>query len=55
MKVGDLVKVSNKIHAEFGWFGLIVENIFNRGKVFKVLFFDGRIRSKGRIHMEVVK
>ena len=54
MKVCDLVKVSHNIHAEHGWIGVIIEDIFNRGKAFKVLFSHGRIRAKFRRQLEIV-
>ena len=54
MKVGDLVKVSETHWHNPGQMGIIVRDLLDRGKAFKVLFADGIIRSKLKNGLEVV-
>ena len=54
MKVGDLVRVSEAHWRKPGQMGIIVRDLFDKGKAFKVLFSDGRMASKLRKHLEVV-
>mgnify|MGYP001357623334 CR=1 FL=1 len=54
MKVGDLVRVSEAHWRTPGQMGIIVRDLFDKGKAFKVLFSDGRITSKLRKNLEVV-
>jgi len=54
VKVGDLVRVSETHWRTPGQMGIIVRDLFDRGKAFKVLFSDGRIASKLRKSLEVV-
>ena len=54
MKVGDLVRVSETHWRSPGQLGIIVRDLFDRGKAFKVLFSDGRLASKLRKNLEVI-
>ena len=54
MKVGDLVSVSETHWRTPGQIGIIVRDLFDRGKAFKVLFSDGRLASKLRKNLEVI-
>ncbi len=54
MKVGDLVKVKDKHWNYRGQIGIIVEDIFNKGKGFKVLFSDGRLVGKLKKNLELI-
>ena len=54
MKVGDLVKVSETHWRVPGQIGIIVRDLFDRGKAFKVLFSDGSFRSKLKKNLEVI-
>ena len=54
MKVGDLVRVSEAHWRAPGQIGIIVRNLFNRDKAFKVLFSDGSLRSKLKKNLEVI-
>ena len=54
MKVGDLVRVSETHWRTPGQMGIIVRDLFDRGKAFKVLFSDGRLASKLRKNLEVI-
>ena len=48
MKVGDLVKDKKDN------IGIIIEDIFNKGKGFRVLFFNGTLKPKLRDSLEVL-
>jgi hypothetical protein len=54
VKVGDLVRVSETHWRAPGQIGIIVRDLFCRGKAFKVLFSDGSLRSKLKKNLEVV-
>tara|TARA_B100000424_G_C22839464_1_gene448047 strand:+ start:253 stop:438 length:186 start_codon:yes stop_codon:yes gene_type:complete len=54
VKVGDLVRVSETHWHNPGQMGIIVRDLFDRGKAFKVLFADGIIRSKLKNNLEVI-
>ena len=54
MKVGDLVRVSENHWRAPGQVGIIVRDLFSRGKAFKVLFSDGSLRSKLKKNLEVL-
>ncbi len=55
MKVGDLVKVKEDHYHLQGEIGIIVEDIFNKGKGFKVLFANGIVLSKLKRNLELLK
>ena len=52
--MGDLVKVSETHWRVPGQIGIIIRDLFDRGKAFKVLFSDGSLRSKLRKNLEVI-
>ena len=54
MKAGDLVRVSENHWRAPGQVGIIVRELFSRGKAFKVLFSDGSLRSKLKKNLEVL-
>ena len=54
MKVGDLVRVSEAHWHSHGQVGIIINDLLAKGKAFKVLFSDGRIRSKLKKSLEVI-
>ena len=54
MKAGDLVRVSENHWRAPGQVGIIVRDLFSRGKAFKVLFSDGSLRSKLKKNLEVI-
>ena len=54
MKAGDLVRVSENHWRAPGQVGIIVRELFSRGKAFKVLFSDGSLRSKLKKNLEVI-
>ena len=54
MKAGDLVRVSENHWRAPGQVGIIVRELFARGKAFKVLFSDGSLRSKLKKNLEVI-
>jgi hypothetical protein len=54
VKVGDLVRVSEANRRAPGQMGIIVRDLFDRGKAFKVLFSDGSLRSKLKQNLEVI-
>jgi len=54
VKTGDLVRVSETHWRAPGQIGIIVSDLFDRGKAFKVLFSDGRLKSKLRKNLEVI-
>ena len=56
MKVGDLVKVvgNNEHRNNQDQVGIIIEDIFNKGKGFRVLFFNGTMQPKLRKSLEVL-
>ena len=54
MKIGDLVRVSENHWRAPGQVGIIVRELFSRGKAFKVLFSDGSLRSKLKKNLEVI-
>ena len=54
MKVGDLVKISENHWRAPGQVGIILKDLFSRGRAFKVLFSDGSIRSKLKKNLEVI-
>ena len=47
MKSGDLVKVSNKVHDEFGCFGVIVETSSIEEKFLRFFSLMGESDQKG--------
>ena len=55
MKVGDLVKHKSQYGEYRGLIGVITEDIFNKGKGFRVLFSDGRLVAKLKINLELIK
>ena len=54
MKLGDLVRVSETHWRTPGQIGIIVKDLFDRGKAFKVLFSDGRMASKLKKNLELI-
>lgn len=54
MKVGDLVRVSEAHWRAPGQIGIIVKNLFSKGKAFRVLFSDGSLRPKLKKNLEVI-
>jgi hypothetical protein len=54
MKIGDLVRVSEAHYRAPSQIGIIVRDLFDRGKAFKVLFSDGTLRSKLKKNLEVI-
>ena len=54
MKAGDLVRVSENHWRAPGQVGIIVRELFSRGKAYKVLFSDGSLRSKLKKNLEVI-
>ncbi len=54
MKIGDLVRVSETHWRTPGQIGIIVKDLFDRGKAFKVLFSDGRMASKLKKNLELI-
>ena len=54
MKAGDLVRVSETHWHSPGQIGIIVNDLLASKKAFKVLFSDGRIRSKLKKSLEVL-
>ena len=55
MKVGDLVKVNESHWHRQGEVGIIIEDIFNKGKAFRVLFTDGVSVAKLKRNLELIK
>ena len=54
MKIGDLVRVSEKHWREPGEIGIIVHDLEQRGRAFKVLFGNGKIRPKLAKQLELL-
>ena len=54
MKIGDLVKVKDDHWDYRGMIGIIIYDVANAGKGFKVLFGSGVIRPKMRSNIEVI-
>ena len=54
MKLGDLVRVNECHWQDAGMIGIIVYDLKNKGKAFKVLLSTGVIRPKMRKQMEVI-
>jgi hypothetical protein len=54
VKIGDLVRVSETHWRTPGQIGIIVKDLFDRGKAFKVLFSDGRMASKLKKNLELI-
>ena len=58
MKVGDLIKVIAVHWSRGGEAGILIEDVFpssdNKGKAWRILFSDGRIKTKLAKHLEVV-
>ena len=54
MKVGDVVKVLESHFRNPGMIGIIVYDVHNAGKAFKVLLSNGDIRPKMASHLEVI-
>ena len=55
MKVGDLVKVNKTHWHRQGQVGIIIEDIFDKGKAFRVLFADGVSAAKLKRNLELIK
>ena len=55
MKVGDLVKVNKKHWNRQGEIGIIIEDIFDKGKAFRVVFTDGISVAKLKHNLELIK
>ena len=58
MKVGDLVRIKLNHWSQRGEYGIIIEDPFphhtNKGKAWRILFKDGKIKSKLAKHLEVI-
>tara|TARA_Y100001970_G_C14237255_1_gene862586 strand:- start:2152 stop:2340 length:189 start_codon:yes stop_codon:yes gene_type:complete len=58
MKVGDIVKVKNEHHSHPGMIGVVLEDFsrttHNKGKAFRILFSDGKIRTKMARSLEII-
>ena len=58
MKVGDAVKVKESHHADPGMVGIVLEDFarskHNRGKAWRILLSDGRIKTKMSTNLEVI-
>ena len=54
MKVGDLVRVNETHWREPGQIGIIVSSLLYSGKAFKVLFSNGKLKSKLGKDLEVI-
>jgi hypothetical protein len=58
VKVGDAVKVKESHHADPGMVGILLEDFarskFNRGKAWRVLLCDGRIKTKMSQNLEII-
>ena len=58
MKIGDIIRVKLEHHADPGIIGMILEDFAkseqNRGKAFRVLLSNGKIKVKMAKNLEVV-
>ena len=54
MKIGDLVKVKTSHWSDPGLIGIIVYDLNNKGRAFKILLSDGRIRPKIANQLELI-
>ena len=58
MKPGDIIKVKDDHHVDRGMIGLVLSDFAktpgNRGKAFRVLLSDGRVRPKMVKNVEVI-
>ena len=58
MKVGDIIRVKDDHHVDPGMIGLVLVDFAktpgNRGKAFRVLLSDGRVRPKMVRNVEVI-
>ena len=58
VKIGDVVKVKLSHHADPGMIGTVIEDYakssHNTGKAFRVLFSDGKIKTKMAKNLEVI-
>ena len=54
MKLGDLVKVKEDHWRQPGMIGIIVHDLKDKGKAFKVLLENGQIRPKLAKQLEVL-
>ena len=54
MKIGDLVKVLESHFRNPGMIGIIVDDLNNAGKAFRVLLSNGKIRPKIAKHLELI-
>ena len=55
MKIGDLVKINKNHWHRQGEVGIIIEDIFNKGKAFRVMFADGISAAKLKRNLELIK
>ena len=58
MKVGDMIRVQQGHWSDGGMIGILLEDQFpsefNKGKAWKVLFSNGKIKTKLGKHLEVI-
>ena len=54
MKVGDVVKVNESDWKEPGVIGIIIHDLNNAGRAFKVLLGNGRIRPYKQTKLELL-
>ena len=55
MKVGDLVRVNESHWHRQGEVGVLFEDIFDKGKAFRVMFTDGVSAAKLKKNLELIK
>lgn len=58
MEVGDAVRVKFEHHNRPGWIGVILEDFarstMNKGKAFRIIFTDGKVRTLMAKNLEVI-
>ena len=54
MKIGDLVKVKTSHWSDPGLIGIIIYDLNNKGRAFKILFSNGKIRPKVAHQLELI-
>lgn len=55
MKIGDIVKVKESHWHNPGMIGIIVDDLYHKGKAFKVLLSSGQIKPKIRSKLELIR
>jgi len=58
VKPGDIIRVKDDHHVDCGMFGLVLVDFAktpgNRGKAFRILLSDGKIKTKMSKNLEVI-